>query len=64
MVKMQKRINYGLEVLQYYTTKEWHFKNDNLLALRKKISEEDDKTFYTDIEVSFLRRKQKSIRIT
>ncbi|XP_059061571.1 putative fatty acyl-CoA reductase CG5065 [Achroia grisella] len=49
MVKMQKRINYGLEVLQYYTTKEWYFKNDNLLALRQKISDEDDKTFYTDV---------------
>ncbi|KAM3955076.1 putative fatty acyl-CoA reductase CG5065 [Aphomia sociella] len=50
MVKMQKRINYGLQVLQYYTTKEWYFKNDNLLALRKKISEGDDKTYYTDIK--------------
>ncbi|KAF9800011.1 hypothetical protein SFRURICE_016697 [Spodoptera frugiperda] len=28
MIKIQKRINYGLEVLQYYTTKEWHFTND------------------------------------
>ncbi|KAL0858722.1 hypothetical protein ABMA27_011199 [Loxostege sticticalis] len=51
MVKIQKRINYGLEVLQYYTTKEWHFRNDNLLALRKKVSEKDDETFYTDITV-------------
>ncbi|KAJ0182894.1 hypothetical protein K1T71_000870 [Dendrolimus kikuchii] len=51
LVKMQKRINYGLEVLQYYTTKEWHFQNNNYLALRKKISEEDDEVFYTDIEV-------------
>ncbi|XP_013191884.2 putative fatty acyl-CoA reductase CG5065 [Amyelois transitella] len=49
MVKIQKRVNYGLEVLQYYTTKEWHFKNDNFLALRKKVSVEDDETFYTDL---------------
>lgn len=51
MVKMQKRINCGLEVLQYYTTKEWHFKNDNFLALRDNISKEDNELFYTDIEV-------------
>ncbi|XP_052749061.1 putative fatty acyl-CoA reductase CG5065 [Galleria mellonella] len=51
MVKTQKRINYGLEVLQYYTTKEWHFKNDNLLALRQKISVEDDETYYTDVKL-------------
>lgn len=52
MVKMQKRINYGLEVLQYYTTKEWYFKNDNFLALQTIVSEEDNKTFYTDVNVS------------
>ncbi|XP_053621926.1 putative fatty acyl-CoA reductase CG5065 [Plodia interpunctella] len=49
MVKIQKRVNYGLEVLQYYTTKEWHFRNDNFRALRKKVSQEDDTTFYTDL---------------
>ncbi|XP_048004127.1 putative fatty acyl-CoA reductase CG5065 [Leguminivora glycinivorella] len=51
MVQIQKRISYGLEVLQYYTTKEWHFKNDNFVALRKVISKEDDETFYTDIKM-------------
>lgn len=66
MVKMQKRINYGLEVLQYYTTKEWHFKNENFLALRKNISEEDDKVFYTDIGVidwsNYIRNYIKGVR--
>ncbi|XP_063836672.1 putative fatty acyl-CoA reductase CG5065 [Ostrinia nubilalis] len=51
MVKMQKRIQSGLEVLQYYTTKEWHFRNENLRALRTKVTEEDDETFYTDLTV-------------
>nr|UEV87810.1 fatty acyl reductase 4 [Maruca vitrata] len=51
MVKIQKRVQYGLDVLQYYTLKEWHFKNENLLALRKKVSKEDDETFFTDISV-------------
>lgn len=51
MIKIQKRINYGLKVLQYYTTKEWHFTNDNYVALRGKISKKDNETFYTDISV-------------
>uniref|UniRef100_A0A1L8D6G7 Fatty acyl-CoA reductase n=1 Tax=Plutella xylostella TaxID=51655 RepID=A0A1L8D6G7_PLUXY len=50
MVKIQKKVSMGLDVLQYYTTKEWDFKNDNFLALRKKVSKEDDEVFYTDIK--------------
>lgn len=53
MVKTQKRVNYGLEVLQYYTTKEWFFENDYYRSLRNQISKADDETFYTDIEVRF-----------
>ncbi|XP_028161341.1 putative fatty acyl-CoA reductase CG5065 [Ostrinia furnacalis] len=48
LVNVQKRISHGLNVLQYYTTKEWHFCNDRFLALRKRISAEDDRTFYID----------------
>lgn len=51
MIKLQKRINYGLEVLQYYTTKEWYFKNDSFLALKDKISSQDNSIFYTDMKV-------------
>ncbi|KAL0858723.1 hypothetical protein ABMA27_011200 [Loxostege sticticalis] len=49
LVNVQKRISHGLNVLQYYTTKEWHFRNDRFLSLRKRISEEDDRTFYIDL---------------
>lgn len=52
MIKMQKRINYGLEVLQYYTTKEWYFVNDNFAALKDQISSQDNNVFYTDLRVS------------
>ncbi|XP_049883844.1 putative fatty acyl-CoA reductase CG5065 [Pectinophora gossypiella] len=51
MVKVQKRVTYGLNVLQYYTMKPWHFKNDLYVSLRKRLSKEDDETFFTDIEV-------------
>ncbi|KAG7295477.1 hypothetical protein JYU34_021672 [Plutella xylostella] len=50
MVKIQKKVSMGLDVLQYYTTKEWDFKNDNFLALRQRVSKEDDEVFYTDIK--------------
>ncbi|XP_075988839.1 putative fatty acyl-CoA reductase CG5065 [Anticarsia gemmatalis] len=51
MIKMQKRINYGLQVLQYYTTKEWHFVNNNFTALQNRISRNDAEVFYTDVKV-------------
>ncbi|XP_068622041.1 putative fatty acyl-CoA reductase CG5065 [Battus philenor] len=51
MVKIQKRVNYGLEVLQYYTTKEWFFKNDYYLSLQTKVSKRDNETFYTDAKL-------------
>ncbi|CAH0699593.1 unnamed protein product [Spodoptera exigua] len=50
MIKIQKRINYGLEVLQYYTTKEWHFKNDYFISLQNRISKRDNEVFYTDMK--------------
>ncbi|KAF9800010.1 hypothetical protein SFRURICE_016696 [Spodoptera frugiperda] len=39
---------HGLNVLQYYTTKEWHFRNNNYKALRTRVSPEDNEEFYTD----------------
>lgn len=50
MIKIQKRINYGLEVLQYYTTKEWHFTNDYFVSLQHRISERDNQLFYTNMK--------------
>lgn len=49
MVKIQHRIQGGLDTLQYYTTKEWVFRNENLKALSYSLTEEDKQTFYTDI---------------
>ncbi|XP_038220022.1 putative fatty acyl-CoA reductase CG5065 [Zerene cesonia] len=51
MVKIQKRVNYGLEVLQYYTTKEWYFENDFYRSLPDRVSEIDRKVFYTDMRL-------------
>ncbi|RVE54948.1 hypothetical protein evm_000315 [Chilo suppressalis] len=66
MVNVQKRIRYGMECMRYFTTKEWHFKNDNLRALRQKVSPEDNKTFFTDMKVinwnSYMRVYVKGVR--
>ena len=51
MVRIQRRIQGGLDVLQYYTTKEWVFRNDNLKALSSSLLEKDKETFYTDIKM-------------
>ncbi|XP_045508826.1 putative fatty acyl-CoA reductase CG5065 [Colias croceus] len=49
MVNVQKRISHGLDVLQYYTTKEWHFKNNRFLSLMQRVSEEEREIFYIDV---------------
>ncbi|XP_050342597.1 putative fatty acyl-CoA reductase CG5065 isoform X2 [Nymphalis io] len=49
MVNLLNRISHGLNILQYYTTKEWHFKNTNFLSLQKRITEAENETFYTDV---------------
>ncbi|CAF4887644.1 unnamed protein product [Pieris macdunnoughi] len=66
MVKIQKRVNYGLEVLQYYTTKEWFFDNELYRSLPDLISENDRKIFYTDLRIvewsSYIRNYIKGAR--
>lgn len=52
MVKVQKKVSYGLNVLQYYTMKPWNFKNENYLSLKNSVSKEDNETFFTNLEVS------------
>ncbi|XP_041971170.1 putative fatty acyl-CoA reductase CG5065 [Aricia agestis] len=49
LVKAQKRISHGLHVLQYYTIKEWHFENSNFLGLQKRVSQEENEIFFTDV---------------
>nr|QGV11518.1 FAR6 [Tetrastichus brontispae] len=51
LVKVQARVNYGMNLVYYYTTKKWIFKNENLKALRENLNPEDRKTFFMDIKV-------------
>lgn len=49
MINLHKRISHGLNILQYYTTKEWHFKNNNFLSLQNRITEAENEVFFTDV---------------
>lgn len=46
MVRVQEKISVGLEVLQYFTMREWKFKNTKSMSLCKSITPEDFKIFY------------------
>lgn len=48
MVRIQKRISVGLEVLQYFTTREWIFHNNNLLIMFGEMSPKDKEMFTFD----------------
>lgn len=59
MVRVQKRIAVGMEVLQYFTMRRWNFKNDNLKALLNGLNEEEKQKFFIhniniDIENYFI----------
>lgn len=45
MVKIQRRISEGLNVLQYFTTKEWIVNSCVLKSLQTSMTEHDQKIF-------------------
>ncbi|XP_044739087.1 putative fatty acyl-CoA reductase CG5065, partial [Chrysoperla carnea] len=45
MVRVQERIQGGLDVLQYYTTKQWKFSNKNFKMLNNLLIKEDKTVF-------------------
>ena len=48
MVRLQKKISNGLEVLQYFTTREWIFHNTHLLNLWGEMNQTDKLIFSID----------------
>jgi fatty acyl-CoA reductase len=48
-VRVQKKISKAVEILEYFTTKDWEFTNDNFLALMNSMNDHDKKEFYLDI---------------
>ncbi|VVC39646.1 Male sterility, NAD-binding,NAD(P)-binding domain,Fatty acyl-CoA reductase, C-terminal [Cinara cedri] len=50
MVRVQQKISDGLRVLQYFTMRNWDFKNDRLIALRESLGDVDREEFNMDFE--------------
>ncbi|KOC59957.1 Putative fatty acyl-CoA reductase [Habropoda laboriosa] len=48
MVRIQKRISVGLELLQYFTMREWVFHNTNLLIMWSEMNPRDKEIFPID----------------
>lgn len=41
MVRVQKRIYDGLEVLQFFTTRQWDFRTERFFALFRELTPQD-----------------------
>ncbi|EZA59252.1 hypothetical protein DMN91_008153 [Ooceraea biroi] len=55
MVRIQKRISLGLQLLQYFTTREWIFHSEKIIALQDTLSPVDQKLFpfvFYDIDIN------------
>ena len=42
-VRLQQKIKKAVVVLEYFTTKQWEFTNDNYLMIMKELNEADNK---------------------
>ncbi|XP_018335470.1 putative fatty acyl-CoA reductase CG5065 isoform X2 [Agrilus planipennis] len=51
MVRLMHKINDGLELLQFFTTREWIFDSTNFLALAGERTPEDKKAFLIDFNI-------------
>ncbi|XP_072758734.1 putative fatty acyl-CoA reductase CG5065 [Anoplolepis gracilipes] len=51
MVRIQSRVNMGLELLQYYTMKQWIFRNNNMHELQHRLGPSDRETFFMDTKL-------------
>lgn len=52
MLHVQRRISVGMEVIQFFTMREWNFKSGNLEALTKLQTPEEDNMFKFDSKTS------------
>ncbi|KDR11035.1 Putative fatty acyl-CoA reductase [Zootermopsis nevadensis] len=48
LLRVHRRINKGFEVFEYYANKQWDFKNENVIELRKRLNEKEKTIFKID----------------
>lgn len=51
MIRLQKRIHAGLELLQFFTTREWIFDTTNFVGLINEVSGKDKEMYPLDFEI-------------
>ncbi|XP_076163787.1 putative fatty acyl-CoA reductase CG5065 isoform X2 [Ptiloglossa arizonensis] len=51
LVKVQHRVNAGIELVQYYTTKEWIFRNERMKKLQLELNPSDKEEFCMDMTI-------------
>lgn len=51
MIKIQTRISQGLDVLQFFTMRNWTFKSEKFKAINMKLSQEEYQMFFIDTEM-------------
>ncbi|VVD01912.1 unnamed protein product, partial [Leptidea sinapis] len=49
MVRVKQRVSMGLEMLEHYISRSWCFKNGYFMSLRQRLTPEDDRTFFTNL---------------
>uniref|UniRef100_A0A0A1XHC5 Fatty acyl-CoA reductase n=1 Tax=Zeugodacus cucurbitae TaxID=28588 RepID=A0A0A1XHC5_ZEUCU len=49
MLKVQKKVSTGLKLLQYYTTKDWDFRNEKFQSLCDSLNQIDQEIFDTSV---------------
>lgn len=50
MIRLQTRIHNGLELLQFFTIRQWIFKSDNFLEIVRSVKGADKETFPIELE--------------
>lgn len=49
LLKIYKKIHKFMDVLNYFTTKQWNFTSDNVKSMQMKLNPEDRANFFSDI---------------
>ena len=48
-VRLQSKLQKGVETLEFFTSTQWEFTNDNIYGIINEMNEIDNKTFNVDV---------------
>ncbi|CAH0546044.1 unnamed protein product [Brassicogethes aeneus] len=50
MIRIQRKVHNGLELLQFFTTRDWQFKHEKYFGLKNYLNDYEKKLFYLDFD--------------